>query len=49
MGGADADRGSTEVTNSVAATGVTTMAAIIAAAQIRITGIIKKIPLPVNF
>jgi hypothetical protein len=45
MGGADGDGGSTEVTKSVAATGVTTMAAINAAAQNRITGIMKKIPL----
>src|SRR6202040_665727 len=36
---------STEVTKSVAATGVTRMAAINAAAQNRITRIIKKIPL----
>jgi hypothetical protein len=45
MGGADGDGGSTGVTKSVAATGVTTMAAIIAAAQNRITGTMKKIPL----
>jgi hypothetical protein len=44
MGGADGVGGSTEVTKSVAATGVTTTAAINAAAQNRITGIMKKIP-----
>jgi hypothetical protein len=43
MGGADGDGGSTEVIKSIAATGLTTMAAINAAARNRITGITKQI------
>jgi hypothetical protein len=50
MGGADGVGGSTEVTKSVAATGVTTTAAINAAAQNRITDTMKKfLCTPVNF
>jgi hypothetical protein len=45
MGGADGDGGSTEVTKSVAATGVTAITANTAPTQNRITGIMKKIPL----